>query len=202
MFGKLIGRLAAANSEAIARQGGLACPVCGAEPNSTPSDPDRLIICGSCGTKALPGEWAEAARTGGVVGHPDRRPALTRITRTSDAPGTIAWNIPASGESGGLLGKAHEKSIARDAIDSVAQSVFYLKNEMPVHGIEIRGRKRRLRFGSGLSTEEKSWLVGSLRREIFGPVVASPNPTPVPSHGCFSVSATHLLKHNLPFAIA
>ncbi len=282
MFKKLIGNVAAANLKAITAKGGLACPVCGAKPNSTSSDPDRLITCGSCGTKALPAEWVEAARNGGVVGNTDQPPALTRITRTSEAAGTIAWNIPASGKSGRLFffaliwciltaivgggflfqfvtkgqfdtdsnlpewmlitflgvfwavglsilylavrnrythqkislnrnavtlrrelfGKVSEKFLPRDAIQSIAQAVFYLKNHEPVYGVEIRGQKGRLRFGSDLSNEEKSWLVGCLRREIFGPVTASPKPVNVHTDGCFSVSAPLLVKHNLPFAIA
>jgi len=101
-----------------------------------------------------------------------------------------------------LFGRTWEKSIARKDIRSVAQLVFYQLNDESVFGIEIRGHKEKLRFGSDLRVDEKSWLVGSLRRQILGPVTAIAKPARVPAFGCFSISATHLLKHNLPFAIA
>ncbi len=130
MFRKLIRKIAIANFEAIAAKGGLACPKCGRKPLLITNDPDRLIHCHSCGTKALPGDWAKAAGIGGVSGNSNPSPAPTRITRTSERPIISAWKIPASGDF------------------RTAKSVS------------------------------------------------------VPGHGCFSILVTHLLKHNLPFAIA
>lgn len=282
MFRKLLQKAANAHFEALAAKGGLACPNCGAKPISITNEPDQLILCSFCSTKALPGDWAAAARNGGLVGISDQPPAGTKITRKSDRPGVIEWNIPATGRSSGLFfaaifwcaitavvsgvfllpfisrgsassthhlpawvlipffgvfwviglgmfylairkkyarhvlilnrqsvtlrrelfGRTRENCIARENIRFVAQVVFYQLNDEPVFGIEISGQKKKLRFGSDLRVDEKSWLVGSLRRQIFGSVTATVKPVRVPASGCFSISATHLLKHNLPFAIA
>jgi len=48
-------------------------------------------------------------------------------------------------------------------IDRVEIVVLYTANKRPVHGIEIEGEGRRIRFGAGLGRDEKEWLAGELR---------------------------------------
>jgi len=65
------------------------------------------------------------------------------------------------------LGRAKEKSIAIQDIESIQQVVFYSKNYQPVHGIEIKGARRKLRFGSSLTEAEKAWLVAQFQRSVW-----------------------------------
>ncbi len=67
-----------------------------------------------------------------------------------------------------LWGRLTVKSMARTAIREVEQAVFYTRNYEPVYGIQIRGDRKKLRFGSGLSGAERAWLVADLRREMMG----------------------------------
>ncbi|MES2659029.1 MAG: hypothetical protein V4689_10460 [Verrucomicrobiota bacterium] len=66
-----------------------------------------------------------------------------------------------------LFGKTKARSLPAADITSIAQVEFYQKNYQPVHGIEIRGKQGKLRFGSMLTDEEKAWLVADLRRVIL-----------------------------------
>ncbi len=45
----------------------------------------------------------------------------------------------------------------------VKKAEFYKQNYQPVYGIEIGAGKRRIRFGSALSEEEKNWLCWEMR---------------------------------------
>lgn len=103
MFKKIQEKLEAANFKSAVAKGVLACPSCGAKPPRTPANASETLTCSACGTRASATEWAAAGRPGELVGNPDRPPAGTKITRETDAAGTKAWNIPASGKSGGLL---------------------------------------------------------------------------------------------------
>lgn len=67
-----------------------------------------------------------------------------------------------------LFGKVTESSLPSDTVQSIAQAEFYQKNYQPVHGIEIRAGKRKLRFGSMLTEDEKAWLVADLKRVVLG----------------------------------
>lgn len=67
-----------------------------------------------------------------------------------------------------MFGKTSEKSLARSSITSVAQKEFYQQNYQPVYGIEIRGADGKLRFGSGLTAEEKVWLVSDFNQVLNG----------------------------------
>jgi len=68
-----------------------------------------------------------------------------------------------------LFGRASEKSIALDEVMRVVQKEFYQQNYKPVFGIEIEGRRSKLRFGSTLTDGEKAWLVADLRRAVAQP---------------------------------
>jgi len=48
----------------------------------------------------------------------------------------------------------------------VKQAEFYRQNYRPVHGIEISAGKRRIRFGSSLSPDEKGWLCHEIRNFV------------------------------------
>jgi hypothetical protein len=67
-----------------------------------------------------------------------------------------------------LLGKVTEKSLLTSEVTVVEQNVFYQQNYQPVYGIEIRGNRRKIRFGTTLDEAEKAWLVADLQRCIFG----------------------------------
>jgi DNA-directed RNA polymerase subunit RPC12/RpoP len=58
-------------------------------------------------------------------------------------------------------GRRKIKALGR--IDRVEMVVLYTANKRPVHGIEIEGEGKRVRFGAGLGVEEKEWLAGELR---------------------------------------
>jgi hypothetical protein len=75
------------------------------------------------------------------------------------------------------FGRSSEKSLVAADVRSVSQTVFYTQNYEPVHGIEIRGKAGRLRFGSMLTESEKSWLTADLNRVIIG----APSPTATPA---------------------
>ncbi len=65
------------------------------------------------------------------------------------------------------LGRAKEKSIAIQDLESIQQVVFYSRNYQPVHGIEIKGGRKKLRFGSSLTEAEKAWLVAQFQRSVW-----------------------------------
>lgn len=65
-----------------------------------------------------------------------------------------------------MLGRTKRKTLPRDDISSIELVVFYSENYKPVHGIEIKAGSRKIRFGSGLTPEEKAWLCEELRQAI------------------------------------
>lgn len=67
-----------------------------------------------------------------------------------------------------LFGRKKEKALARGTVKSVERKEFYQKNYQPVYGIEIKGADGKLRFGSTLEEDEKSWLVADIRQAVFG----------------------------------
>jgi hypothetical protein len=48
----------------------------------------------------------------------------------------------------------------------VQKKEFYQKNYRPVYGIEIKASNGKIRFGSALTEEEKSWLCWEIREFI------------------------------------
>jgi len=70
-----------------------------------------------------------------------------------------------------MFGRGKEKSLRQDDVKSVSQKEFYQKNYQPVFGIEIRGEKGKLRFGSVLTEAEKAGLVADVKEAILGPTV-------------------------------
>ena len=115
-----------------------------------------------------------------------------------------------------FLGRVKERSLPLGTVKSVAQVQFYQQNHEPVLGIEIRGHRGKLRFGSILTAEEKAWLVAEIEQAVSGTgrtsitpscatkqernVLAPPAPTERTSY--FSTTVTHSLKHQIPFALA
>jgi hypothetical protein len=79
-----------------------------------------------------------------------------------------------------LWRKNHDLPTA--AIETVRKSVFYTQNKRPVHGIEIAGRGRSIRFGSALFDEEQDWICWEIRqflREKAGVAIAELGRAPV-----------------------
>lgn len=66
-----------------------------------------------------------------------------------------------------LWGKRKMVSLNHNEITSITQKEFYSQNYVPVYGIEIRSKKRTVKFGSILGEEEKAWLVADLQKEIL-----------------------------------
>ncbi len=60
-----------------------------------------------------------------------------------------------------FLHKDHE--LPADEITSVRKKEFYQQNYQPVYGIEIAAGARTIRFGSGLTEDEKNWLCWQIR---------------------------------------
>lgn len=211
-----------------------------------PQKLNEISTCSRCGYFGSISEWASSDGT--QVGHADRPPADTRITKENGV-GTRIWNIPASGGAGGLiafgwiwsiiigvmlsliliggaLGKGEimekpatfmralqampfmlpfiavgagmlyfgyrsrmarhkveigagrivltrdwlgkkEKSLLLADVESIELVVFYSQNYKPVHGIEIKGKSGKLRFGSSLKEEEKAWLAADFKRTVW-----------------------------------
>ncbi len=98
-----------------------------------------------------------------------------------------------------LFGKFKKKSLPADSIESIAQAVFYQQNYEPVYGVEIRGKRGKLRFGSSLTAEEKAWLVADLRRVVLGDDAAQA--IPAARQAYFSVTLPQSRKHLWPFAV-
>jgi uncharacterized membrane protein len=65
-----------------------------------------------------------------------------------------------------FLGRTKRKAFPRESIRSVKLVVFYEQNYKPIHGIEIMGERRKIRFGSVLTPEEKAWLCQDLRQAL------------------------------------
>ena len=62
-----------------------------------------------------------------------------------------------------FLGRTRRKAWPRGSVRSVALVEFYSENYQPVHGIEVRGERGKIRFGSALVPMEKAWLCRELR---------------------------------------
>ncbi len=62
------------------------------------------------------------------------------------------------------MGKVRQIPVAE--IITVEAKEFYQQNYQPVYGIEIRGKRRKLRFGSSLEEEDRRWLLWEIRRYI------------------------------------
>jgi hypothetical protein len=65
-----------------------------------------------------------------------------------------------------MFGNVKRKALPREDISSVELVVFYSENYKPVHGIEIKAGRRKIRFGSRLTPEEKAWLCEELRHAV------------------------------------
>lgn len=102
-----------------------------------------------------------------------------------------------------MFGRHREQRLAVADIRSVEQREFYQKNYEPVHGIEIKAARAKLRFGSTLTPEEKAWLVADLREVIFGPPppVRRPDAPRESRAAPFSVEIPHARNHLWPLAI-
>lgn len=66
-----------------------------------------------------------------------------------------------------VFGSTKRRFLPRENIVSVELERLYSQNRRPVYVIEIKGHSGRLRFGSGLPPNEKSWLCGDLRRALL-----------------------------------
>lgn len=64
-------------------------------------------------------------------------------------------------------GKRKEKSLPLANLQSISQVVIYTKNYQPVYGVELKGKSGKLRFGSGLTPEEKAWLVADFKAAVW-----------------------------------
>lgn len=69
-----------------------------------------------------------------------------------------------------LFGRVREKSLRKEDVGAVARKEFYQRNYVPVYGIEIKGAEGKLRFGTILTEDEKSWLVAEIRGAVFDDV--------------------------------
>lgn len=59
---------------------------------------------------------------------------------------------------------SRKKIVPVSTITAVTEDVVYTKNYQPVYGVSIRhGINKSVKFGSGLSEEERRWLIGELR---------------------------------------
>jgi hypothetical protein len=237
--------------------GPLKCPRCGRKAGQPGGA--GVVICGGCGWRGSVMEWGPATAADPVAGaaDPDRPPPGTKVTRRELGGGGVAWEVPPSGKSGGLLffavfwngfmilftslatgamfkggfdgagpgwlgalflipfwavgigmacaalrikfarhlvvvdprevvlirsmfGRIKRRALARDSLETIEKREFYQQNYQPVHGIELRGRTGKLRFGTALSEEEKDWLVADLRRTVWPGRAASAAATPPP----------------------
>lgn len=66
-----------------------------------------------------------------------------------------------------VFGSTKRRFLPREHIVSVELERLYSQNRQPVYVIEIKGHSERIRFGSGLPPNEKSWLCGDLRRALM-----------------------------------
>ncbi len=106
-----------------------------------------------------------------------------------------------------MFGRSKEKSLMISGIHSIEQKEFYQQNNQSVYGIEIKGARGKLRFGSALDAAEKAWLVADLREVVFGPTkpdraALSDDASSSSATGdVFSVEIPHSRNHLWPFAI-
>lgn len=281
---KLLEKAESSGFRSMAAKGLLVCPSCGKTPDGIPVVPGGVIGCPSCGARASAAEWsASSVASREAVPDPGILPVGTRITRSSDPYGAVVWNIPASGNSGGMMffaifwcgitavvsggflvafltgkgfdgeipgwvlipffglfwavglgmfyagfrskyarhhisagtdrvvlrrelfGRITEKSLDAGSVTTVSREVFYQRDYRPVFGIEIRGARGKLRFGSALTEEEKAWLVSDMGHVMLAKEAASgglATPAPVPARlAYFSIVLPRSRGHLMPSAI-
>jgi hypothetical protein len=58
----------------------------------------------------------------------------------------------------GLFGIRRDYEVRTSEVHHISKTVFYTQSYLPVYGIEIKTSRRRLRFGSSLTEDEKNWL--------------------------------------------
>jgi hypothetical protein len=76
-------------------------------------------------------------------------------------------------------GKVKKKSLPLAELETIHQTVFYSKNYTPVYGIELKGRRGKLRFGSSLEETDKAWLVAEFKAAAWPAKATLTNPPPV-----------------------
>ena len=58
----------------------------------------------------------------------------------------------------------YRRRIATSQISTVVEDVVYHQNYQPVYGVGIKhGKNKTLKFGSGLTEEERKWCIGEIR---------------------------------------
>lgn len=57
----------------------------------------------------------------------------------------------------------YTRKVATPEITAVREDVVYRKNYQPVYGIGLVHGSRTLKFGSGLTEDERKWLIGEIR---------------------------------------
>ena len=57
----------------------------------------------------------------------------------------------------------HRKIVPFSDITYVVEDVVYTKNYQPVHGVGIKYGKKSLKFGSGITENERIWGIGELK---------------------------------------
>lgn len=67
----------------------------------------------------------------------------------------------------GFAGRRHHTQFPFEDVESIAAKAFYERNYHPVIGIEIRGTKKKVRFGTSLTDAEKGWLVAECNALVF-----------------------------------
>ncbi|MBK1814594.1 hypothetical protein JIN84_03145 [Luteolibacter yonseiensis] len=106
----------------MSAKGLAACPECGAASGDLSG---QVVRCRSCGTTASIAEWTSStgrnAAAAAYAASPTPPPE-SKIARDTDASGGVAWQIPASGSSGGLL----FFGIAWSAITAVVSGGFLI----------------------------------------------------------------------------
>ncbi len=58
---------------------------------------------------------------------------------------------------------SHTKVVPTGDLKGVVEQVSYTQNDRPVYGIGLQYGTKSLKFGAGLTAEERRWLVGELR---------------------------------------
>ncbi|MEM9080108.1 MAG: hypothetical protein AAGC74_05385 [Verrucomicrobiota bacterium] len=81
-----------------AGKGRLSCPRCQSEGQLT----GQTYTCSTCGFIGAPLEWFPSA-SGAPLGSPGAPPPASNIKKLSPSPSSTAFEIPASGKSGGLF---------------------------------------------------------------------------------------------------
>jgi hypothetical protein len=58
----------------------------------------------------------------------------------------------------------YNRKVSVNEITDIVEEVIYTKNYQPVYGIGIKaGKGKSLKFGSGLTEDERKWMIGELR---------------------------------------